>query len=66
MKLGRMEALYETKGGVLGSDEFVDSMIHRVGEFVRRRTPEPRTHLPLEFSAEALLAAVESVFGIPN
>ena len=61
MKLGHLEQLYETKDGVLGSEEFVDSMIHRIGEFVPKGTSET---LRAEFDAEALIAAVEEVCGV--
>ena len=39
MKLGHLDKLYETQSGVLGSEEFVDSMIHRMGEFKPTGTP---------------------------
>jgi len=35
-KLGHQEQFYETENGVLGSEEFVDEMIHRIGEFDTR------------------------------
>lgn len=60
--LGHQEALYDTTGGVLGTAEFVDAMIHRVGEFVPKGTPKPAENV--EFDAEALIAAVESVCGV--
>lgn len=61
MKLGHLNSLYETKGGVLGSEEFVDSMIHRMGEFVPKGRPRAVT---TPFDAEALIATVETVCGI--
>jgi putative transposase len=39
MKLGHMAVLYETRAGVLGSEEFVDATIHRMGEFEPNGTP---------------------------
>jgi REP element-mobilizing transposase RayT len=62
MKLGHLDSLYETKAGVLGSEEFVDSMIHRMGEFTPKGTP--RAVATREFDGEALIAAVESVCGV--
>ena len=59
MKLGHLSTLYETRGGVLGTEEFVDSMIHRMGEFEPKGTPwvfEKR-----EFSPNELISAVESI-----
>ncbi len=32
MKLGAQEQFYASESGILGSEEFVDSMIHRIGE----------------------------------
>jgi len=61
MKLGHLDRLYETNQGVLGSEEFVDSMIHRIGEFVPKGTPRA---LAAEFDGQALMAAVENVCGI--
>jgi len=48
---------------VLGSEKFVDSAIHQIGdtgERPRRRREKPK------FDAEAMLAAVEAVFGMPR
>jgi putative transposase len=60
-KLGHLEQFYETKGGVLGSEEFVDSMIHRIGEFTPSGTPKL---VKAELDGEALIAAVETVCGV--
>jgi hypothetical protein len=62
MKLGHRAELYETTGGVLGSEEFVDSMIHRVGEFIP--TGSRHATVTAEFDGEALIATVENVSGI--
>jgi REP element-mobilizing transposase RayT len=61
MKIGHLTSLYETTGGVLGSEEFVDSMVHRMGEFIPKGTPRAVT---TPFDAEALIATVETVCGI--
>jgi putative transposase len=66
-ELGHRDELYETTGGVLGSEEFVDSMIHRMGEYdvhtaaVRRNA---RSKIG-DFRPDVLKAAVEVVCGIP-
>lgn len=65
---GHLSELYEAPDGVLGTEEFVDSMIHRIGEYdvhaaARRRNENKQ---PLEFTAETLIAAVESVVGVPK
>jgi putative transposase len=62
MGQGHLKALYTTKGGVLGSEEFVDSMIHHMGEFVPKAKPVAISREPLD--AEILFTAVESVCGI--
>jgi len=66
-KLGHQEHLYETSGGVLGSDEFVDSMIHRIGEFDAHSAAERRRRSkPEQFDAELLLAIVEEISQVPR
>lgn len=62
MSLGHLAHLYETKGGVLGSEDFVDQMIHRVGEFEPKGTP--RASNLLEINTDDLVKAVEEVFGL--
>lgn len=57
--LGHREELYETTGGVLGSEEFVDSMIHRVGEYKPKGTPDASK--PVAISVDGLISAVENV-----
>ena len=66
IKLGHQPEFYAPGSGVLGSEEFVDSMIHRVGEFDVHAAAARRKqkNKPAEFDAERLLCAVESVFGI--
>lgn len=61
MKLGHLGELYVAKDGVLGSEAFVDEMIHRIGEHERRGTPQPAK---IEFDPEVLISAVESVTGV--
>jgi putative transposase len=61
MKLGHVEQFYDTTSSVLGSDEFVDSMIHRIGDFVPKGTSKT---VPIEFDPEALITAVENVCGV--
>jgi hypothetical protein len=61
--MGHQGAFYEASCGVLGSEEFVDSIIHRIGEHdtraagERRRQERERT----QFDADALVSAVERV-----
>ena len=60
--LGHQSEFYAPSGnGILGSEEFVDAAIHRLGEIEggRRRRVEP-----MAFDGEILLAAVEQIFGI--
>ncbi len=60
--LGHQLELYAPgENSILGSEEFVDATIHRLGEVEggRRQKPEKK-----RFDAESLFAAVESVFEI--
>jgi hypothetical protein len=53
------------EGYILGSEEFVDSTIHHIGDTPRRRSE----HLKKQqrpFDASILIAAVASVFGLPE
>lgn len=59
MKLGHLDELYETPSGVLGSEEFVDAMIHRMGEFKPKGTPHAAKFTGVD--ANDLLKAVEMV-----
>jgi REP element-mobilizing transposase RayT len=58
-ELGHRDELYETTGGVLGSEEFVDSMIHRVGEYKPKGTPHASKSLAI--NPDGLMSAVASV-----
>jgi len=65
-KLGSREDLYNTEKGILGSSEFVDATIHRLGDtgFVPKPT-DGRRNLPLvDLDTESLLLSVEQVAGI--
>ena len=56
--------LYPVDSGILGSDEFVDETIHRLGDIgkrIHRRVVEQPV-----FDREALFSAVEAVFGLPR
>ncbi len=63
---GRLAALYETKSGILGSEEFVDSMIHRISDHdvhaaaSRRRAFRDRPVL----DPELLIETVETITGV--
>ena len=61
--LGHQAAFYEASRGVLGSEEFVDSIIHRIGDHDTRAAGERRwqeRQLP-QFDAESLVTSVERV-----
>ena len=53
---------------ILGSEEFVDSAIHRIGETGRSQRPTDGRLRDVEtkFNAEALISAVETVSGLPG
>ena len=53
------------EGHILGSDEFVDETIHRIGDTPRRRAEHTQTS-GKRFDAAALVSAVATVFGIPE
>ena len=53
----------QAEGHILGSEEFVDSTIHRIGDTPRRRSEHRQGQDP-SFVASALIAAVASVFGL--
>jgi len=48
----------------IDATEFIDETIHRMGEIDTRRSR--RDHGTLTFNAEAMLSAVETVFGVPR
>lgn len=67
MKHGHREEFYlADEGCILGSEEFVDDTIHRIGDSGRmpRANGRKQNAEPLEFKPEALIAAVENVCGI--
>lgn len=66
LKLGSQESFYATECGILGSEEFVDTMIHRIGEHdvyaaaMRRRDAMASKHCDMP----ALLSAVQNEFDL--
>jgi REP-associated tyrosine transposase len=61
-KLGHREDFYQaTEQRVLGTEEFVDATIHRIGQVPRERRSPMRPTCP--FNAAALIAAVEHTSG---
>ena len=51
------------EGDILGSEEFVDSTIHRIGDTPRRRVEHARKQVR-QLDAARLISAVAEVFGI--
>ena len=51
------------EGYILGSEEFVDSTIHRIGDTPRRRSEHKRDRARV-FNPSALIAAVGFIFGL--
>jgi len=67
MKLGHQAELYPTDDGrILGTEEFVDATIHRIGETRRSVRKEKPMKVNKQFSAEALLEAVEKICQVPR
>jgi len=66
MKHGHRNDFYQAdEGQILGDGEFVDAMIHRIGETERRvKSNDGEVKLAREFDAVALATAVERNFGI--
>jgi len=65
-KLGHREEFYlADEGCILGSEEFVDATIHRLGE-TDRKAPRRSKQEPREFDADALIAAVEKASRVPR
>jgi hypothetical protein len=63
MTSGHQEQFYLTdEGRILGTEEFVDATIHRLGESKRSGPVKP----PKEFKADRLIKAVERVCRIPR
>ena len=51
------------EGHILGSEEFIDTTIHRIGDTPRRRAEHTKKH-ERHFDASALISAIETVFGL--
>jgi putative transposase len=51
------------EGDILGSEEFVDEAIHRIGDVAKRSQRKPKKQ-QRPFDAEALIVSVETVFGL--
>ena len=68
LKLGHQDKLYATECGMLGSEEFVDSMIHRIGEHDVYAGAHRRNELKAvpDCDTQKLLAIAEIVFQIPK
>jgi REP element-mobilizing transposase RayT len=60
MKDGFRQEFYPTDERILGTEEFIDAMIHRIGE-TKRGGSEKKTSTPCEFQPDRLLAAVEEI-----
>ena len=62
MKLGHREEFYQAEEGrILGSEEFVDETIHRIGETTRTIKHGGQNHPRRSIDAPALVSAVEMV-----
>jgi len=69
MKLGHREEFYfADEGRILGSEEFVDATIHRIGQTKRSPRVAPKDSLRAmeTFQVEQLIVAVEKVCGVPR
>jgi putative transposase len=67
MKLGHQPEFYcADEGRILGSEEFVDATIHRIGETMGEARGGFKMEVSKECRAEILLAAVEKVCGVPR
>jgi putative transposase len=65
IKCGHQTEFYpEDDGRILGTDEFVDATIHRIGETTPRSGG--RLKLDEEFKAQALIGAVEKICRVPR
>jgi len=65
MRLGHRDEFYlASEGRILGTDEFVDATIHRLGETPRAARSSNKRGESHEFRPEALIEAVEKVCGI--
>ena len=62
IKLGHREEFYRAdEGRILGSEEFVDETIHRIGETKPARRKGGQNHPRPTFDALALVSAVEMI-----
>jgi hypothetical protein len=67
MKLGHEDKFYlADEGRILGSEEFVDATIHRIGETKRSSRVDAQGRRNGMVEVERLVAAVEAVCGIPR
>jgi hypothetical protein len=65
--LGHQESLYQAdEGRILGSDEFVDAIIHRIGETKHLSRRDGPRNASKGFNCDALLKAVEAVCDLPR
>ena len=60
--MGHLAHLYQTESGVLGNENFVDRMVHRIGEFKPKGTP--RASNTKELSMDDLVKAIVIVFEV--
>jgi len=67
MELGHQDGFYlANEGRILGSDEFVDATIHRIGETEGLTGRADQKQAVKQFNAEVLLAAVEEICRVPR
>jgi hypothetical protein len=68
IKLGHCDEFYAAdEGRILGSEEFIDATIHRIGETGRANRGARKKAFPVgEVEPERLVAAVENACGIPR
>ena len=67
LKLGHRPELYLTdEGRILGTEEFVDGTIHRIGETRRAVRKEDGVKVNQEFNAVRMIEAVEKICRIPR
>lgn len=67
MKLGHQEEFYPTdERRILGTEEFVDATIHRIGETRRAVRKEEWVKVNNQLNAEALIEAVEKICRMPR
>ena len=68
IQLGHQDKLYATECGMLGSEEFVDSMIHRIGEHDVYAAARRRNELKASqgYDLRVLIEIVAKTFNIPK